>query len=348
MRWSGSLGCDSIRHGRPKYAGSCSANRTPCTSSGIATAERDSVREMTDPTKPPTALLLERDRELAALDARIAAVLAGEAGGVLVEGPAGIGKSRLVAEARRRAAEQGVRVLVARGGELEQEFPFGVVRQLFEQLLVDPDLAERVLTDAAQTARPVFESFAGQGAEDAADTSYSSLHGLYWLTVNLSAEAPLLLAVDDLHWCDRPSLRYLAYLVRRLEGIPVLVVGSLRPSEPGADAALLAELADDPLVESLRPGPFTEAAVADLVRTRLGDEVEAPFAAACHTSTGGNPLLLNELLKALDAEKVRPDAAHVGVVNELGPRAASRAVLLRLARLPSDAVAVGPIARDPR
>ena len=120
----------------------------------------------------------------------------------------------------------------------------------------------------------------------------------------------------------------------------MLVVGGLRPSEPGADLTLLAELAGDPLAASLHPRPLTREAVAALVRHRLGEDVEEPFAAACHTSTGGNPLLLNELLKALDAEHVRPDAANVAVVNELGPRAASRAVLLRLARLPDPAVAV--------
>ena len=122
--------------------------------------------------------------------------------------------------------------------------------------------------------------------------------------------------------------------------MPVLIVGGLRPSEPGADLTLLAELAGDPLAASLHPRPLTREAVAALVRHRLGEDVEEPFAAACHTSTGGNPLLLNELLKALDSEHVRPDAANVAVVNELGPRAASRAVLLRLARLPDPAVAV--------
>ena len=68
--------------------------------------------------------------------------------------------------------------------------------------------------------------------------------------------------------------------------------------------------------------------------------MEPAFAEACHASTHGNPLLLSELLKTLEAERVTPDAAHLGVVAELGPRAASRAVLLRLARLSPDAVSV--------
>ena len=64
------------------------------------------------------------------------------------------------------------------------------------------------------------------------DVSFAVLHGLYWLTVNLSAERPLLLAVDDLQWCDHPSLRFLAYLARRLDGLPVLVACGVRSSEP--------------------------------------------------------------------------------------------------------------------
>jgi hypothetical protein len=151
--------------------------------------------------------------------------------------------------------------------------------------------------------------------------------------VNLSTEAPLLLAVDDLHWCDRTSLRFLGYLTRRLESLPILVVAGLRPSEPGADEALLAELTGDPAAQRLAPQPLSPGASADLVHERLGAEVEPAFADACHASTRGNPLLLNELLKTLESERVRPDAAHVGVVTELGPRAVSRAVLLRLARL---------------
>ena len=177
-------------------------------------------------------------------------------------------------------------------------------------------------------------------AASEADSSFAVLHGLYWLTVNLSAEQPLLLAIDDLHWCDRPSLRFLAFLVRRLEGLPVLAVASLRTNEPGVDAALLVELLGDPLAVPLHPRPLSETAVAELVRGRLGDQADPAFAESCHAATGGNPLLLNELLKALETEGVQPVASHVATVRELGPRAASRAVLVRLARLHADAVAV--------
>ena len=167
--------------------------------------------------------------------------------------------------------------------------------------------------------------------------TFAVLHGLYWLTVNLCSERALLLVVDDLHWCDSASLRFLAYLARRLEDLPVVLVASLRSSEPETDQAILEELTSEPHAQVLMPGPLTVVAATEVVRDRLGEDVETAFAEACHSSTDGNPLLLNELLKALAADRVPPDAAHVHVVAELGPRAASRAVLSRLARLSEDA-----------
>jgi DNA-binding CsgD family transcriptional regulator len=301
-------------------------------------------RPVTGPRPEPVSIarggpLLERDRELATLDALIDEAAAGQARLALIEGPAGIGKTRLVAEAGRRASEKGFRVLAAQGGELEREFPFGVVRQLFEPAVIEEEAL--ALAGAAAPARAVFEPAGENDArEPVADPSFASLHGLYWVTLNLSELGPLMLAIDDLHWCDPPSVRFLAYLRRRLEGLPVLVVCGLRPSQLEIHRTPVGEIAGDPLTAPIRPRPLSEPAVADLIRRRLHEAAENAFSAACHAATGGNPLLLGELLKALEAEHVRPDRAHVGLVADLGPRAASHAVLLRLGRLPADAVAV--------
>src|SRR5262245_60397743 len=146
--------------------------------------------------------LFERGRELDELDAHFARSAAGEGRLVVVEGPAGIGKSRLLAEIRRRA-EGSMRVLSARGSGLEGEFAFGVVRQLFEAELTAPARREELLAGAAASAAVVFGE-PGSGT-DGAGATFASLHGLYWLVLNLAEDAPLLLAVDDLHWCDRPS-----------------------------------------------------------------------------------------------------------------------------------------------
>jgi DNA-binding CsgD family transcriptional regulator len=295
---------------------------------------------MTAPTgEGPSATdhLLERDREIAAIDAAVEGAARGDGGIVLVEGPAGIGKTRLIQEARRRAAGRGMRVLTARGSEIERDFAFGVVRQLVEGLLVDPAVAERAFAGAAQGARPIFGSLDAGGAEG--DASFAALHGLFWLVVNLAGDGPLLLVVDDLHWADRSSLRFVAYLAGRLEALPVGVVAGLRTAEPGTDPALVAEITRDPGTRVVTPGPLSSGATSALIAGRVG-AADPGFADACHRATGGNPLLLTELLRALAAEGVAMDARHADAVAGVGSRAVSRAVLARLSRLSPDALAV--------
>ena len=159
--------------------------------------------------------------------------------------------------------------------------------------------------------------------------------------LNLAADRPLVLAIDDLHWCDRPSLRFLAYLTRRLEGLPVLLAVTLRTAEPGSDPALLSEIANDLATAAVRPGPLTDAAVAALVHAALGGEAADAFSAAVHAATGGNPLLVRQLLRALEAEGVRRDAASAGRRARDRPvGAVARTVLVRLARQPPEALAV--------
>ena len=281
--------------------------------------------------------LLERERELAVLDRLVDGVAGGGGRIALIEGPAGIGKTRLLAKARERAGG-AVTVLGARCGQLERDFSFGTVRQLFESAAHDPARRERLLAGAAAPAGGVLDALGGD--DGAAEGSFAVLHGLYWATLNLAEEQPVLLAIDDLQWSDRPSLRFIAYLARRLEGVPVLVAATLRSTDPGTDPGLLAEIAADPATESIRPGPLGEESVGELIRERLGADPDPAFAAACQEATGGNPLLLGQLLTALREDGARPTAAGAGAVREIGPRAVSRTVLLRLSRLPADAVAV--------
>src|SRR4051812_40151854 len=280
--------------------------------------------------------LAERDAELAQVEQALAAAARGDGRLLLVEGPAGIGKSRLLAEVRRRAGEQGALVLSARGSELEREFPFGGVRQLFEGTLAAPAERDAALAGAAAGAATVLDAPATGDVE--AEGSFAALHGLYWLALNLAARRFLVLLIDDLHWLDRPTLRWLAYLVGRLEGQPILVAATQRSTDPGTDPVLLGELRRDPATVLVRPDPLGEASVAALVRDRLGEEAAAAFCRACHRATGGNPLLLRELIAALESDGVAPDAAHIGVIGDIGPHAVSRTVLLRLARLSASAV----------
>ena len=281
--------------------------------------------------------LLERQRELTAFDGLLREPGDAASGVVVVEGPAGIGKSRLLAEFRARAERADRRVVTARGSDLEREFPFGVVRQLFEPLLKTRGERERLLGGAAAAAAPVFEEVGSEG-----DAPFAALHGLYWLTVNLAGEQPLFIAVDNLQACDRPSLRFLAYLTRRLEGLGAVLALGLRSAGPGTDPVLIGELVGAPDRLHLYPGPLSETGVTELIHERLGAEPDSAFSAACLTSTGGNPLLLRQLLSSLEADGIAPDAGQAGVVREVGPRAVSGTVLSRLHGLHEDA---GPVAQ---
>jgi DNA-binding CsgD family transcriptional regulator len=118
------------------------------------------------------------------------------------------------------------------------------------------------------------------------------------------------------------------------------VAATVRSGEPATDPALIGEIGQDPMAALIRPGPLSLAAVAELVRGRLGDNAEDAFCAACHRATGGNPLLVRQLLSALESDGVEATAANADVVRNIGPRAVGRSVLLRLARLPGDAVSV--------
>jgi predicted ATPase len=261
--------------------------------------------------------LLEREREVSMVDAMIEAAATGEAAVASIEGPPGIGKTRLIAQARLRAARANFTVLTARGSELERECGFGVVRQLFERLVADDPA--RLRRGAAAPAERIF-SLAGGGDGTSADDnpSFASLHGLYWLTAHLAEDRPLMLALDDLQWSDAPSLRFMAYLRTRLEGMPILVVTGVRADERVSDGGLIEALVGEPSTVLIRPQPLSHGAVAAMVRQRLGPGADAGFCTACYRATAGNPLLTTELLKALAAEGVRPQGEQIAVIEELG------------------------------
>ena len=106
------------------------------------------------------------------------------------------------------------------------------------------------------------------------------LHGLYWLAANFASRTPTLLVVDDLHWTDEPSLRWLHYLARRLEGLPLLLLTGTRPPEQANPPALVGELLTDPLAVVIRPAVLGRESAAALARERLGNEPAPAFAAA--------------------------------------------------------------------
>jgi DNA-binding CsgD family transcriptional regulator len=288
--------------------------------------------------------LLERESELARIAELVAVARAGEGAYAVIQGPAGIGKTELVEAARALGREQGLQVLSARGGELEIDFPYGVVQQIFEPVLAAATARDRrsLLAGAAAAATSVLapDSRSSEMPSEEGVRLFAALHALYWLTVNVASRAPVLLTVDDAHWADTPSLRFLLYLRPRLEGVPLLLVAALRTGEPVRDARLVTQLTVTPPTDLIQPAPLTETAVAEIIREALPVVPDRSLAAACHAATGGNPFLLLELSTALAAEGIESARAATDRVANLGPATVARSILVRLARLPPAAAAL--------
>jgi hypothetical protein len=172
------------------------------------------------------------------MSAAIRAAADGDGTLIVVRGPAGIGRTTMLRAACAEADAQGVRTLTARGLPLEQGFPYGIVRQLFEPVhtAAAPSEWDALLHGPAQLARPVFDGGppAAESAATPAGGPHATVHGLYWLTANLAARRPLLLAVDDAHWADAPSLRWLSHLAARIADLPAVLLLATRsgPDRP--------------------------------------------------------------------------------------------------------------------
>jgi DNA-binding CsgD family transcriptional regulator len=267
--------------------------------------------------------LVGRERELEALDELI-----GHGGGVLMlEGGAGIGKTALVDAARGRGRLAGALVLSARGDELETAYPYGVVRQWLEREWAsagaDPGDPAELALSRSPSAAPAGE-----------DASLGILHALYLFLSDLSQRCPVLLTLDDAQWADLPSLRFLVYIKHRLDGLPIGVVVATRPD---ADA-LLDRVRRDPAVDARALGPLDERAAARLLEREFGTPVGGRFVAACVRVTGGNPLYLRELARALSTEDVAPRDDRVARVHEIGVEALSGHVLRRVIAAGPDAL----------
>jgi DNA-binding CsgD family transcriptional regulator len=282
--------------------------------------------------------LLERAGELERCAAALAGTAATQHGTLtIVEGPAGIGKTSLLTA----ASESGeLRVLAARGSELERDFAFGVVRQLFEPAIAGLENESRAAAFAGAAAHtvPLFESGA---RDDHENDAFAVIHGLWWLCANLARDEPLLLLVDDAHWADAASLRFLLYLAARIDEVPIaLLVGTRPPDVSTPQGQLVTRLAEEPAAEVITVGSLSADAVGAVLGATLAAAPDPLFTAACHDVTAGTPFLVHALARSLAEEGIEPSAAQAPRVQSLGPRSIARATVVRMHQLPDGAVAV--------
>lgn len=280
-------------------------------------------------TEPGIAdVLLERDAELEAIGRTLARGAGGEGGLLVVDAPAGGGKSVLLRAARPMAAERGLRVLHARGAELEREFGFGVVRQLLEPLLRDPDVDQAdLLAGAARLAGAILAFDPEAEAPGTSSDPFAVRHSIYWLVANAASLRPVAVVVDDAHWADLASLGALVHVAHRLEGMPVALVVAMRTEEHGEALDVLRTRAEE-AGTLVRPAPLSPEATTAVVRARL-PTADAALCRECHRASGGNPFLLLELTRSGLAEGVR----HI----DRSPERVTREVQARLGRLPETA-----------
>ena len=230
---------------------------------------------------------------------------------------------------RRRRATSPLRGLA--GPSWSVAYAWGVVRQLLEPRLrgMSGEERGRRLAGAAALAAPIVLPDGAAPPADA-DASFGVLHGLYWLVAALAAGRPQLLVVDDLHWADGASVRFLEFLANRIDAVPALLLVAQRPAAAAAGGALRAA----PLATSIELSPLSSEATAAVVAEHSGAPVSASFAQACHGATGGNPLLIHRLAEGLrDRGIAGAGDADAEAVTRLGPYAVAGAVGATLARL---------------
>ncbi|WP_327301301.1 ATP-binding protein [Streptomyces goshikiensis] len=290
------------------------------------------------------ARLLERDRESELLEEGLLQAREGSGGMVVLEGATGLGKTSLLRTTRESASQQGFVVLSARGCALEQDFAWTIVRQLFELCPGLDSTGEDtgILSGPAAMARSLFDYRQLQNcpASRPDEDLYSALHGLYWLCRNLSERRPLLLMIDDAQWADAESLRFVSYLVNRIEDHAVLVALASTPTDEPATPELLMTACAAPLVKPARLGALSAEAVHQLASEILGRAPHEAFTHACLTMSEGNPLHLLELLEDAAREGIAPVETEAPRVYELTPARAAWGVRRQLTRLPDTAVAL--------
>lgn len=261
--------------------------------------------------------ILEREAEMAATSACVRDVR--RFGQVLIiEGPAGIGKTTILRWATRHAPDD-VRVAAARGTELESELAFATLLALLSPSV--ENAGPGIFRGAAAATQPLFLKASPTPIDE-----LGVLHGLHWLCANLAESRPLVLVVDDLQWVDRESLRFLRYLGERIDELPIAILATVRTGEDRSRAAEISDLASGPFASTLRPAPLSLAAITQIAGHALGPDLDEDLPKECWKTSGGNPLFATELLRSRSTN-----------ARTTTPEAVVRLVEGRIARLPKSA-----------
>jgi DNA-binding SARP family transcriptional activator len=304
------------------------------------------------------ANLIGRGAEWRQLEQIWHTVTRGQGRVVLLEGEAGVGKSRLAEDFVRHAVAEGAIALRGRGYDATAAIPYGPLVEVLRGGLGAPGLsgaAPEWLAEAARLLPELRQRFPHlPPAEPAAPSeAWRVFEGVGQLLAAVASEQPIIVTIDDLHWCDEDSCNLLRFLIRRLEHSPVLWLGTftLGEMERDAPAARLSRvLRAKAHAVAISLSCLNEEEVWRLIR-ELG-HLSSPtggrrFARRVYDITGGNPFYILELLKTMfaqgllatderDGEWAAPmDALESGTVFPLS-RTVQEVIAERLDRLPDE------------
>ncbi|MFG1646557.1 AAA family ATPase [Amycolatopsis sp. NPDC049252] len=278
-------------------------------------------------------MMIERAEQLAALAAAVARVRGGAGEFVVVRGGLGTGRSALLHAAGEEAAARGLRVVRAVATPLERQVAHGVV-----WLLLEPLLEAGRRRELPAEVRPDLDH---PPAPPDPRRAHLVLHELLELFTEVVHDTgPVALLVDDLQWADAASLRWLAYLANRMGGLRVLVVATLLEGDDAADDVVVKDIAHT-AARTVHATPLSAGGVWAYLTARCGVPPEDEFADACHTRTGGSPMLLDALVNTMLGHGLHPIAAAAADLAALRPSPAAA----RLTRcLRAQPAAVGAVA----
>ena len=280
--------------------------------------------------------LLEREQALLAGREVVASATAGAGGLLFYTGPVGVGKSAVLTAIADQAADDGALVLRARASDSEREFAFGVVLQLFEEEVAGRGGPGGPFSGRASLAAPLLTG-EGSGDPGAVRPSPALIHALYRVTANLAADRPLVLVIDDLQDADPESLQFAAYLAPRISRLGCSLIAGLHGAAEFADGYPDPLGFEDARVERL--AALAEPTVREIVTRRLGSCTRRG-ATVCHWLTGGNPMLVRELVTAAEQAGLRLDADSVAEICADAPARVRHRMLGPFGPLEPDALAV--------
>ncbi len=255
---------------------------------------------------------------------------------MVLTGPPGIGKSSLVrafldgSGDLERGATGGGRGMMSLHGVCRPDTTtaaYGGARSLLHPLGLAGEGAARhpLMRGAARRALPALIPGADR-RPFAFDADYPVFQGLFGIVSRLLAHQPLALVLDDAHLCDEHTLRWLDFLLRRADGLPLLLVLARSTETEPADGTPWSGFAAHPSYTTVPLRPLSAAAVGEMARHAFARPVAPAFAARVADVCGGNPGRTSRLLAELRRAGALPDSEGARQARELGGRLTARSI----------------------